>query len=68
MLIISKNSIPTSAVLSFNRLFERVLIYNFKINPFHAPDLFLYLLKSPDQKTKGFLMFSGGTERDHGMK
>ena len=30
-----------------------------RINPFHATGLFLYPLK-----TRGFLKFSGGTERD----
>ena len=33
------------------------------VNPFHAAGLFLYRLKH--QKTRGFLMFSGGIERDH---
>ena len=36
-------------------------ICNF-INPFHAPGLFLY------PKTSGFLMFSGGIERDRWHK
>ena len=33
--------------------------HEFLINPFHAFGLFLYPLK-----TRGFLMFSGGIERD----
>ena len=32
------------------------------LNPFHATDLFRYPLKTSENK--GFLMFSGGIERD----
>ena len=37
--------------------------YRKGINPFHATGLFLYALWKY-QKAKGFLMFSGSTERD----
>ena len=34
-----------------------------RINPFHVTDLFWYPLKT--QKTRGFLIFSGGIKRDY---
>ena len=35
-------------------------------NPFHATDLFLYLLKISENQR--FSMFSGGRKKDRGMK
>ena len=39
-----------------------VVVQNFKVNPFNATGLFQYPLKT--SQTRGFLMFSGGIERD----
>ena len=46
---------------------SQLILKKYKFNLFHAIDLFLYPRKH--QKTRGFLMFSGGIERDqwHGM-
>ena len=44
---------------------EAFLRKSIQINPFHATGLFLHPLKT---ENFGFLMFSGGIERDHVMK
>ena len=50
-------------------IFRRSKITDFLnciVKPFHATSLFLYPLKN--KKTSAFLFFSGGIERNRGMK